>query len=101
MPTVYIVQDSPGRNFLPARDFGELKVLLSKHDGNLPPDKITQLLKKRLEEIRYTDYLVLVGSPVAIGLCVHVALQRVPEINVLMWDRVKYVYRQHTLESLK
>lgn len=92
MRTVYIVQDSPGKNLLPAKKFGKFQVLLSLRDLKQSPDIILQKLGDRLIDIKENDYVLLIGDPLAIGLTMIVVLDLVNKINVLKWDRRSYKY---------
>jgi len=72
--TVYIVQDVPGRNFVPAAKYGELVSLLpAKTNLMLTTGPEVARLKRKLIDFNDDDYLLLVGDPAAIGLCCAVA----------------------------
>jgi hypothetical protein len=101
MPTtVYIVQDSPGKNLLPAKKFGDLKILLTGSDIRRGPEFISKKLKIQLKDIRPQDSVLLIGDPIAIGLAMHIALHNTHGIvKVLRWDRRSYEYEQLNAEA--
>ena len=67
--TVYIVQEVPGRNLVPAAKYGELELLL--------PAKTN---------------LMLSTGPAAIGLCCAIAASINGRFSVLKWDRQEMTY---------
>ena len=94
MPIVYVIQESPGKNLLPAADYGEVKVLL-------PPDRqvtcsagaVAQELMGLLSDFSNDDFLVLVGDPVAIGVaCACAAHWNQGRFKALKWDRQQSRY---------
>jgi hypothetical protein len=95
MATVWVTQDSPGKNLLPAKDHGTLKVLLTPADVAKGPKHMGQKLQRQLTDIQPYDAVLLIGDPIAIGLTMHVALHNTHGIvNVLRWDRQTYEYEK-------
>ena len=92
---VYIVQDSPGKNLLPAKEFGELFILLT---GNETTTQAIEKLKTKLNLFGPNDCLLLIGNPLYIGIATHIALQKSPQLNVLLWDRDHYRYNKETIK---
>ncbi len=89
---VFITQDT-GHNIESARQYGELKVLLSFKDVASGTKSMIDLLYKRLKDVSPEDYILCVGDPIAIGLAVHIAMKYTQgKINFLKWDRVRMVY---------
>lgn len=87
--TVFITQETPGRNFLPARKYGELVALLP---GNaqivLSPTPVLRKLEFQLSKFSDDDFLLMSGDPLIIGLAVHVALTRnAGRARFLKWDK--------------
>lgn len=92
MGTVYIVHDSGGKNFLPAKDFGELHVMLT---GSLDEDMAMHVtsLKEQLAEFCERDFLLPVGDPILMGIAFALVADATDGFfSVLRWDRVKYRY---------
>tara|TARA_R100001369_G_C3305061_1_gene166376 strand:- start:1078 stop:1410 length:333 start_codon:yes stop_codon:yes gene_type:complete len=89
MSTVYITQDTPGRNFLPAKKYGTLKGLL---EGNvqivLSAAPVIRKLRRRLRDFNDDDYLLLTGDPVIMGIAIAVAMEvNRGRVNLLKWDK--------------
>jgi len=88
-PTVYITQDAVGRNFLPARRYGDLHIIMPANAQILiTSTPALRRLKYDLRNFCDDDYLLLSGDPLIMGLAVAIAA----EINqgraqVLKWDR--------------
>ena len=92
MSNVYIVQDSPGKNFIPAEKFGEAKYLLVGRQSSLAVPVIRKL-RRELRNFTDEDYLLLVGDPVAIGVATALAArQNRGRVKVLKWDRQESCY---------
>jgi hypothetical protein len=61
--TVYIVQESPGKNLVPAQKYGELELLLpARTNLMLSTGPEVLKLKRKLSDFNDEDYLLLVGS---------------------------------------
>lgn len=92
MRTVYVPYDD-GKNLEPAKEFGEICILLSPKDIKQGYDHIVDLLDNRLNNISSEDYLVLIGDPIVIAITAHIALELTNgTVNMLKWDRIKYKY---------
>jgi len=90
---VYIVQEVAGRNILPAREYGELSVLLPPGDVVLSAGPTTRKLQRKLKDYGDEDYLLCMGDPVAIGLAASVAAYtNRGRFKLLKWDRQQKVY---------
>jgi len=88
--TVYVVMDSPGKNLLPAREYGNLHVMLTGKENN---QQAIVKLEHALRDIRPDDYLLLIGNPVFIALASHIAFTLCDgRVNLLVWDRESYSY---------
>jgi hypothetical protein len=92
--TVYVIQEANGRNILPAREFGELEVLLpSNANIVLSPGPTVRRLNKALGKFSQEDYLLLMGDPAAIGIACAVAAKANNGVfNLLKWDRFTSQY---------
>lgn len=96
--TVFVVQESHGKNLVPAKKHGTLKILLSYKDTQQEPNIILGKLAERMIDIEEEDFILLIGDPLAIGLTLIAAFDLVKCINVLRWDRNNYVYEVIKLE---
>ena len=91
--TVYIVQEVPGRNLVPAAKYGELELLLpAKTNLMLSTGPEVARLKRQLLDFSDDDYLLLIGDPAAIGLCCAIAASINGRFSVLKWDRQEMTY---------
>ena len=91
MSKVYVIQDSPGKNLQPAKEYGELVVMLTSHDKLAAGDvKLTNYLHNFTDK----DYLLLIGNPFFIAQAVVIAsfTEGISEIKCLVWDREHYTY---------
>lgn len=90
---VYVIQEVPGRNVLPAREYGELSVLLPPGDVVLSAGPTTRKLQRKLKDFCDADYLLCMGDPVAISLAAAVAADtNQGRFKLLKWDRQSRVY---------
>lgn len=94
MARVFVVQEMPGRNILPARKYGELLALLpSNSQVLLSPGPTVERMRRALKDFCDDDFLLLSGDPVAIGIAMMVAGDRnLGRVKVLKWDREEGVY---------
>jgi|SRR5687768_4930248 len=102
--TVYLVQDTKtvdpktGQlhskfDFAAAEQFGEIVELLDPGDSPFKLEQAKQKLRKGLAMFTDEDYLLLVGSPVLIGLAVAVAADNnAGDVNMLQWSGAKRLY---------
>jgi hypothetical protein len=94
MPICYVVQESPDKNLLPARDFGEICVMLTMSDVRKGYDHCIKTLSDKFDHFRHEkDFLILTGDPIFIGVAM-VFANHLSEghVQVLRWDREHYRY---------
>lgn len=85
---VYIVQESIGKNFISAKEFGELDVLLPHGQIVLSPGPTVFRLRKKLQNFCDQDFLLCIGDPIAIALASMVAASvNNGKVNFLKWDK--------------
>ena len=91
--TVYVVQEVPGRNLVPAHKYGDLELLLpAKTNLMLSTGPEVNRLKRKLIDFSDDDYLLLMADPAAIGVCCAIAAQKIGRYSVLKWDRQHMTY---------
>ena len=96
MNKVFVIQDSPGKNLTPARDFGEIFVMLR---GKESSEEAFERLSRLMVNMLPADYLLLIGNPVYIAIASHIAFAVCEgKVNLLLWDREKQLYRCETVE---
>lgn len=91
--TVYVVQDSPKFNLLPAAEYGELQTLLPPGQVMLATAPTIRVLRDKLRNFSDDDFLLAIGDPIAIGLSVALAAGfNGGKIKMLKWDRQEHRY---------
>lgn len=88
MSNVYIIQDNPysPKNFLPAAEYGELKVVFENHVPTPHIEKSFVDMKRKLENLTKADYIVPTGHPALIAAAGLISMDILGEINLLIWD---------------
>jgi hypothetical protein len=94
MPICYVVQESPGKNLLPARDFGEIQVMLTETDVRKGLSHCILRLREKMAKFRCDkDFLILIGDPVFMGIATVFASEMSEgDFQILRWDRERYKY---------
>ena len=91
--TVYVVQEVPKFNVLPARKYGELELMLPPGQITLSAGPTVNRLKHKLRNFTDMDYLLLIGDPLAIGLAVAIASNaNRGKARLLKWGRQEKQY---------
>ncbi len=86
---VFIIQEDPRKNFLPAAEYGELVFILPKGDQVFLESAPT-IAKVRAALMYFTDddYILPVGDPVGIGIaCTEAARANQGRYKQLKYDR--------------
>lgn len=90
---VYVIQEQPRHNLAPAMDFGQIITLLPPGDANFSVQSTLEELKDGLSEFdNDSDWLLLTGDPIAIGLATMLVSQVGHEIGFLKWDKQERRY---------
>lgn len=91
---VYVVQEQPGKNILPAQKFGDIKVLFPPDfQVGLSAGQAAQKLMSEMSNFTDGDYLLLIGDPVIIGIATAVASHwSNGRVALLKWDRHERMY---------
>lgn len=91
---VYVVQEQANKNILPAKKFGEIKILLPiGTQVTFSPGQIVNKLFVEMSNFNDDDYLLLIGDPVAIGIATTVAAYwNKGRVKMLKWDRQEHIY---------
>jgi len=93
MPKVYVIEEPKGKNISSASRFGDLEVLLPDSEITFSTGLATRLLKRRLMNFTNDDFLLLIGNPISIGLCVGMALRlNNGKAKLLKWDNQDKLY---------
>lgn len=98
--TVYITQETTGRNFHSARRYGDLVSLLpSQAQVTLSSLPTIRKLRRGLKDFTKDDYLLLSGDPIIMGLAIVIALEvSNGRGHILKWDKIDREYYPVTLD---
>lgn len=106
MPRVFVVQQQlhkdeygvlvPKFDISAASRYGELVFVLQT--GETPNLGTLDKIRQRMHGINEDDYLLLMGSPVAMGLVAIVASEYCAKINILYWNGKAREYRVTSLD---
>lgn len=102
---VFVTQENPNLNYLPAEEFGEI-VFLTRSEfspirNSLNNDRLLDEIRSKLKEFRpKEDYIVISGSPVVAGIVFMLIREITETLNVLRWSNRDHVY-QHLVISIK
>lgn len=91
--TVYIIQAPTGKNLEPAKQYGDLTVMLR---GNESKKEAQDKLITYLSDFKPNDFLLLIGSPLFIAIAV-VAISQREVVQLLIWDREHQKYNVEEL----
>ena len=90
---VFVVQEVPNRNVLPAQKYGELILCLPPGDVVLSAAPTLSRLRKKLKDYKDGDYILTMGDPIAIALAGAIASDiNNGNVQFLKWDRQERVY---------
>lgn len=86
-------------DYSPARQYGELVTCLPPNTSFQMTGPVFTALKEKLSEFDEGDYIVNVGSPLALLLAGYIVLTRTGgKFNLLQWDRIAKQYFVHRVE---
>jgi len=94
MSKVYVIQDDPNKNILPAQRFGEIVTLLPVGKNIMfSPGPVVSELTRKLARFCSEDYLLCIGDPAAIAIATAVASRwSNGRVSLLKWDRMEKDY---------
>jgi hypothetical protein len=95
MNKVYVLQESPGKNLIPATKYGQIIICLPPMlQMTFESDPIIDILLVKLAPFdSRKDYLLLMGDPAIISLAsIIVANLTKNHFNLLKWDRQEQTY---------
>jgi hypothetical protein len=99
---VFITQENPNLNYLPAEAFGEIHFLtrsdFSPVKNSLNNENLVAELRQKLKEYEPArDYLVISGSPVVSGVAFMLIRERTDMVNILRWSNRDQLYQHLTI----
>lgn len=93
--SVYVVEKpSDNKNISSALDYGKFEFILDSRSNMIySPVPTVNRIRYKLQNFNDNDYLLLIGDPVAIGVCMHHALlSNTGRAKLLKWDNRDYKY---------
>ena len=91
--TVYVVQESPGKNISGAEQFGKIEILLPMGQVTFSPGPTVRRLRSSLHGYSDDDFILPIGDPAAIAIATAVAAAfNRGRFNILKWDRQEHLY---------
>lgn len=91
--TVYVVQEVPKFNISTAAQHGELVIVLPPGNMSFSTEATYKKAAEKLKDFKSNDYLLLIGDPIAMGICFSIALAMSKgNLNLLKWDRQTFSY---------
>ena len=83
----------PTVNLDPAKEYGELEVLLPPEAGRMELQEVQAILSKKLYDICEEDWLLATGDPVLIGITAALAANRLDgHLRILRWNKRQKSY---------
>jgi hypothetical protein len=94
MSKVFVTQESVGRNFVPAQKYGELVSLFpATAQVVISSQPTVRKLRRLLKDYCDSDYLLLSGDPIIMGLSMMVASEHnLGRLQLLKWDKQEKDY---------
>tara|TARA_R110000787_G_scaffold53739_7_gene125574 strand:+ start:2772 stop:3122 length:351 start_codon:yes stop_codon:yes gene_type:complete len=94
MATVYVTQENPRVNILPAARWGDLFPLTDPYDQlNVNPARIVSQIRRNLAGYTDDDWLLCMGDPAIIGASFAIASElNQGRVGILKWDRMEKAY---------
>ena len=91
--TVFVVQESVGKNLVPASRYGDIRVMLPPGQVAYSTAPTVRRLREKLNYFNDNDYLLLMGDPAAIAIAGAIACEKNNgKIRLLKWDRQEKQY---------
>lgn len=101
-PTVYVTQEDRYKNISQARQFGNLVTVFDqKYQVYVDSSEAVEIAEERLETFSPSDFILLIGDPILIGVAMAVASSRSPVVNALKWDRETRRYLRVSIDFNK
>lgn len=95
---VFVTQENPNLNYLPAEEFGEV-VFLTRQDfspvkNSLNNEALVEELRKKLKDFNpRSDYITISGSPVVAAAIFMIIREMTDTLNILRWSNRDHVYQ--------
>lgn len=83
----------PTVNIDPAREYGDVKVMLPPEAARLETATQVKLLKDAMVDYGPEDYILAIGNPVIIAITAAIADRASSPLRILQWDKVTRRYQ--------
>ena len=95
MPRVFVAQKSLGKNLTPALEYGDIVIVFEVMENVADDlDRCTLYARNVMKDFNENDYIILMGSPVAMLAVAMIADKMSPNgFKVLEWDKQSFRYR--------
>lgn len=92
--TVYVVQEVPKFDISKAEKYGRIQCILPPGNMSYSTDATYKKACENLKSFGPDDFLLLIGDPVAIGLCFTIAAALADgKLQLLKWDNRQLEYK--------
>lgn len=104
-PRVFVTQENPALNYLPAEEFGDV-VFLTREDfspvrNSLHNDALMAEVRSKLKDFDpERDFITVSGSPVVTAVVFMILSERTRIVNILRWSNRDHLY-QHLVINTK
>lgn len=82
----------PSINLEPAKQHGELVVMLQPNSNRLHTTPLIGAIRDRMEDYGPEDWLVAVGDPSILAAAAVIAHRKAGVLRILKWDRITSAY---------
>ena len=96
MPKVFVVQDPGLKDISDAKKFGKLDIVTTYADYRNPLEFIIDKIHEKLSSYKTSDYILLIGNPIAIGITMTIAAENSEDghVKLLVWDKKNHRYEE-------
>lgn len=101
---VFITQENPNLNYLPAEQFGDI-IFLTREDfspvrNSLRNDALVTEIRGKLKDFDpQTDFVTVSGSPVVAAVVFMILAEKTKAINMLRWSNRDHVYQHLAINT--
>lgn len=102
-PRVFVTQENPNLNYLPAEQFGEIEFMtrgdISPVRNSLSNEALVRELRTKMAKFDpEVDFIVISGSPVVAGIVFMLLREKTTKANVLRWSNRDRMYQHLVID---
>ena len=90
--TVWVVFNDRRKDFSKAEEYGQLKDVFSSLGRTYNPTALVSHARYVADQFQEGDYLLVVGDPALVGICMSALFERWETVTLLRWDRDNMKY---------